>query len=57
MKPKWHKKLNKRLLAHIKETTTSGLLWQVKENIDHQRNPSTNQCFDCDEIARRLGLK
>lgn len=55
MKPKWHKKLNKRLLAHIKETTTSGRLWQVKANIEHQRREFG--CFDCDEIARRLGLK
>lgn len=57
--PKWHRKLNRKLIQHIKETTASGTLREVKNNIHYQHNNSFGVVLDCalcDDIARLLKL-
>jgi len=51
----WKKKLLKKELKHIKETTTSMTLREVRANINAQREFGI-RCFDCERIARKLGL-
>lgn len=53
---KWQKKLTKKELKHIKETTSDGTLRAIKTNrLGQTENNIT--CHDCDIIARKLGLK
>jgi len=58
----WKAKLNKKELAHIKETTDGGLLREFKANRSTQRTWETGgafaePCFECRIIARKLGLE
>ena len=62
---KWHRKITKSELKHIRETTHSCTLEQFKRNVKWQRdrdaendNPQGNQmtCMECHFIARKLGV-
>ena len=58
---KWQKKLTKKQLKHIKETTDGGLLREFKSNREfHKKEKAAGKgelCFECRTIARRLGLE
>ena len=56
MKPKWHKKLNKKDLKHIRETTDTGSLKQFKVNFEFQEKYNM-RCWECKNIADKLGIK
>ena len=51
----WKQKIGKRLLQHVSETTSNITLREVKRNLEVQR-ASGDFCFQCEDIARRLGL-
>lgn len=42
-------------MKHVKETTTSSTLREVKNNISDQ-NEKKDVCFECLSIARKIGL-
>lgn len=61
---KWKKKLTKKELKHIKETTNGGTLAEFKRNREWQVRPDQEfgkepdeMCFECRSIARKLGLE
>jgi hypothetical protein len=58
---KWQKKLTKKQLRHIKETTDGGLLREFKRNREaHNKEKAAGKsepCWECRTIARRLGLE
>ena len=56
MEPKWKKKLTKKLRAHVTDTTQRGTLAEVKRNIEAGKLLGGIVCFECHQIARRLGL-
>lgn len=55
---KWMKKLGKRDLKHLAEGSPTGrpTLKSLRENLVWQRE-SGGRCFQCEEIARKLGLE
>jgi hypothetical protein len=59
-KAKWQRKLTVKQIKHIKETTDSGTLSQLKFNLAHHAKARAEgkrePCWECKEIARTLGL-
>lgn len=59
---KWTKKLTKRELEHLAETSSTGRpnLRELRANIAEQRSSRLKgldlRCWTCEEIARKLGL-
>ena len=57
----WQKRITKKQLAHIKETTDNGLLWEFKANREaHQKERergAMEPCWICRDIAVRLGIE
>ena len=49
-------KLNKKELQHLKDTTERGTLVGLKRNLEGQKRDNI-RCFDCEQIARKLGLE
>lgn len=56
---KWQKKITKKQLRHIKETTDNGTLREFKANREHHRNREQGRdlCYECRIIAIRLKLE
>lgn len=52
--PKWKRKLTKKQRNHLKDCGIT-TLWRVKENMKHQ-DTLEFPCWECTEIARRLGI-
>ena len=56
---KWQKKLTKKELSHIKETT-NGTLGSFKRNRESHlvelAQTGKEPCFECRTIARKLGI-
>ena len=52
----WKRKLNKRDLKHLKETTNACTQWELKNNIRQQRKDNS-PCWECEDIARKLDLR
>jgi hypothetical protein len=52
---KWQRKLTKKEIGHIKETTNRPTLEQFKRNFEHQQG-SQFPCWECRAIARKLGI-
>lgn len=52
----WKERIGKRLMQHVAATTQRSTLAEVKRNIEHHHE-SGEQCFDCDKIALKLGIK
>jgi len=63
MKPKWQKKLAKKELEHIRETS-DGTLESFKKNLKFHRAEDAKKketgipftCYECFVIAKKLGL-
>ena len=60
----WTKKLTKRELKHLAETSSTGKpsLRELRENLAEQRSQVANRspmsrCWTCEGIARKLGLE
>lgn len=53
---KFQKKLTKKELQHLKETTTRGTLTEFRRNREHQQKEGI-KCFDCRRIALKLGVE
>lgn len=57
----WQKRITKKQLAHIKETTDNGLLREFKANREgHQmalQGGYPEPCWECKDIAVRLKLE
>ena len=54
-KSRWQNKVTKKQLKHIRETTNRCTLTELAHNIRGQRAYGI-RCFECEEIAHRLGL-
>jgi hypothetical protein len=56
---RWQKRITKKQLKHIRETTTNGTLREFKENREfhHKESPSREMCWDCRKIALRLKIE
>ena len=64
-KPKWQRRLLKRDIRHIRDTTTNGTLSQFKANLEWQRRRDKENgdpvgykmtCMECHGIALKLGI-
>ncbi len=53
---KWQKKLTKKELQHVKETTQSCTLRSFRANREEQIRDNIT-CFECEHIARKLGIE
>lgn len=53
MKPKWHKKLTKSEIKHIKDTTQTGSRAAFFRNREWQKENNV-ECFECEIIERKL---
>lgn len=51
----WKQKIGKRLLKHVKETTTYDTLREVKNNLASQKE-NRCWCYECSRIAQKLSL-
>ena len=62
MKAKWQRKLTKKEIKHIKETTDRGTLIEFKRNhIQHEIwreefPENSDPCRECREIAKKLNF-
>lgn len=57
---KWQKKLTKKELQHIKETTQRGTLAEFRRNYASQEKHRTQDyepCYECWLMAKKLGLR
>ncbi len=54
-KGRWQNRVTKKQLKHIRETTNRCTLTELINNIRGQRADGI-RCWECEEIAHRLGL-
>jgi hypothetical protein len=57
---KWQKKLTKKQIQHINQTTSCGSLREFRRNREYQiserKKGGLEPCFECKAIAFRLGI-